>query len=84
MKSLVRDVIELLKDGKWHTVAEIHRETRLQEVKIGILAEFLAAYSFLQLDREERRAKISKVFAEFLEESDKLECHTDINDSRLR
>jgi len=84
LKSLVHDVIELLKDGRWHTVAEIHRETNLQEVKIGILAEFLAAYSFLHLDREEKRAKLSKVFAEFLKESDKLEFHTDINASRLR
>lgn len=69
MQSQVEHVVELLKDGKWHTVEEISRKTSLHEFKIEILTDLLADYSFIEYNPKERKAKSSKVFAEFLKKT---------------
>jgi len=60
------NVIELLKDGKWHTIEEIRKKTNLHEFKIEILTQFLADYSFLEFRKKEKRAKLTTIFADFL------------------
>ena len=62
-------IIELFKDGKWHTLKEICQKSRMYELKIEILTDFLANYSFIELDCKEKKAKSSKAFAEFLEKT---------------
>lgn len=92
MKSQIEYMIDSMKDGKWHTMIEISQKTKLHELKIVILAEFLAAYTFLHLDKAERRARLSEVFTDFLQESEKCECdnqnvsegYADIKASKLR
>lgn len=66
MSHAVDTVIEVLEDGRWHTIREISRKTKVNDFKIEVLATFLADYSFLDLNRREKKAKLSKVFAEFL------------------
>ncbi len=66
MSHAVDTVIEVLEDGRWHTIREISRKTKVNDFKIEVLAAFLADYSFLDLNRREKKAKLSKVFAEFL------------------
>jgi len=66
MQSQIDKIIELLKDGKWHSIKEISQKSKIHEFKIEILAHFLADYSFLKLNKKEREAKLSEVFAEFL------------------
>ncbi len=66
MKPKTESIIELLRDGKWHTLEEISRKTRLHEFKIEILTDFLADYSFIEFNKKERRAKSSKAFTDFL------------------
>lgn len=62
----MESVLEALKDGKWHTIREISQEARMPEFKIEIIADFLADYSFLELNKKERRAKVSSIFLDFL------------------
>lgn len=66
MQPQIENVIELLKDGKWHTIREISQRTKLHEFKIEVLTDFLADYSFLEFNKEKGRAKLSKIFADFL------------------
>jgi hypothetical protein len=66
VKATTEILIELLKDGKWHTLEEMSRRARLHEFKVQVLAEFLADYSFLELNKKERRARSSKAFETFL------------------
>ncbi|MGB9135582.1 MAG: hypothetical protein WCC63_08415 [Candidatus Bathyarchaeia archaeon] len=66
MKPKIESIIELLRDGKWHTLEEISRKTELHEFKIEILTDFLADYSFIEFNKKERRAKSSKAFTDFL------------------
>jgi hypothetical protein len=92
LTSQVDNVIDALKDGQWHTMIEISQKTKLHELKIVILAEFLAAYTFLHLDKEERRARLSEGFTVFLQDTEKDEGnaphmpkgYTDIKASKLR
>ncbi|MCW3986043.1 MAG: hypothetical protein NWE91_06520 [Candidatus Bathyarchaeota archaeon] len=72
MQPQINNAIELLRDGKWHTLREISQKTRLHEFKIEILADFLADYSFLKLNRKDKKAKLSKTFLEFLKKTQQL------------
>ncbi len=73
MQQQIDKVIELLKDGKWHTIKEVSQKSKLHEFKIEILADFLADYSFLELNKKEKKAKLSKAFAEFLKKTRQLQ-----------
>lgn len=76
MHSQIDNIVELLKDGKWHTVKEISRESKIHEFKIEILTNFLAGYSFLELNKKEKKAKSSRVFAEFLKKAQRIRTST--------
>lgn len=65
-------IIELFKDGKWHTLKEICQKTRMYELKIEILTDFLANFSFIELNHKQKKAKSSEAFAEFLRKTTKL------------
>jgi len=67
------EVIGLLMDGKWHSFSEISQEINVHESKIEILTDFLADYSFLQLKKKEKKAKLTKAFEEFLKSIEDLE-----------
>ena len=60
-------------DGKWHSFGEISREININESKIETLTDFLADYSFLQLKKKEKKAKLTKAFEEFLKRIEDLE-----------
>jgi len=66
MRVQIDNLVELLRDGKWHTMKEISQKTNLHEFRLEILTRFLADYSFLELDIKERKARLSKSFAQFL------------------
>ncbi|MCK4478520.1 hypothetical protein KAU88_08360 [Candidatus Bathyarchaeota archaeon] len=72
MQPQINSAIELLRDGKWHTLKEISQKTKLHEFKIEILADFLADYSFLELNRKDKKAKLSKTFLGFLKKTQQL------------
>ena len=76
MQLQIDKVVELLKDGKWHTIKEISQKSKLHEFKIEILTDFLADYSFLKLNKKERKAKLSEVFVEFLKKIRRLQKAT--------
>jgi hypothetical protein len=45
---------------------EIAERTRLSELKIRIVTEFLAKYDFIELDRKNGKIRISRSLAKFL------------------
>jgi hypothetical protein len=84
MHAQIDNVVELLKDGKWHSIAEISRKTKLNEFKVEILADFLADYSFLELNKKEKKAKLSRAFIDFLKKAPGTHSYADMSASRLR
>lgn len=66
MQPRVDLVFELLKDCKWHAILEISQKTEMHQFKIEILAGFLSDYSFLKLDKKEKKVKLSEAFAQLV------------------
>lgn len=76
MQSSIDKIINLLQDGKWHTIKELSQKSRVHDFKIEMLTDFLADYSFVKLDKKEGKAKLSESFAEFLKKAQKLRSST--------
>ena len=66
--SAIDDVLELLRDGRWHDVREAGKKSRLHESKVEIILGFLAKYKFIVLNKERQKAKLTPAMLRFLKE----------------
>jgi predicted transcriptional regulator len=71
--STIDQILQLLKDGKWHDVNEIAEKTALPQSKIKLAFEFLNEYDFAQLKENNESAKLKPSIIEFVEEIQRLE-----------
>ncbi len=62
-------ILELLMDGKWHSVAELLKQTGLPSDKIRTTLEFLKEYDFVVFDGNGKRVKLEHRAREFLTET---------------
>jgi len=58
--------MDLLEDGTWHSLTEIGEKSGLHEFKLEILANFLAEYDFMELDKAERKVRLAASIVDFL------------------
>ena len=70
------EILEPLKDGKWHTLKEINKEVGLTEDKLEAIVGFFAEYKFVQLDRKRRRAKLTPSVLEFFTKTQQINCES--------
>ena len=70
--SAIDDVLELLKNGRWHDVREVVKMSRLHESKVEIVLGFLAEYKFIALNKEQQKAKLNPTMLKFLKEIQRL------------
>jgi hypothetical protein len=61
--------LELLSDGKWHGTEELLLKLELDERKLQLLTAFLGNYDFVQIDKKNRKVKISKDFRKLAAQS---------------
>jgi len=54
--------LEILKDGKWHSLDALMDELRLPKKVIERVLRFLAEFGFIRLDEEAQRVKIDREF----------------------
>ena len=67
MHQKVDSLIELLKDGKWHTTQELSLKTNISESRIQKITDFLADYSLIELCRSNKhRIRARFMFRDFL------------------
>ena len=71
--STIDDILWLLKDGKWHNLEEITINLALPKTKTDLAVSFLAEYNFIQLNKNNERAKLQPSTLEFLNEIQQLE-----------
>jgi len=64
--SYIDDILVALKSGEWHNLKEISKMTRLPERKVKLLANFLAEYDFVELDKEEQQIRLTHSLFDFL------------------
>jgi len=50
--------LEILKDGKWHSLDALMDELRLPKKVVERVLRFLAEFEFIRLDEEKQRVKI--------------------------
>jgi len=69
----IDEVLELLKNGKWHSLNEVMEKSRLSEFKAETVVNFLAEYNLIQLDREREKARLTPPTLSFLEKIQRVE-----------
>lgn len=57
--TVVDEVLELLKDGKWHDIEETIKRLRVDAIVVQRVAAFLAQYEFIQLDKNHRKVRLT-------------------------
>ncbi len=54
------EFIEVLLDGKWHSILEISDKLQLEEGEVRDIASFLSTYGFVKLDRDRTMVRIDE------------------------
>ena len=62
-------MVDILKNGQWHTLEDITNKAKLPKLKTNKILEFLADYNFINLDSEHEKAKVTPSLMEFLKEN---------------
>lgn len=62
----IAGVLEILNDGKWHTLEGIRREMNLNKNQIQQIAGFLEEYEFAAIDETKKKMKIEEAVRKFL------------------
>ena len=65
----IAEVLEMLEDGKWHTLKEMQEKIKLSENKIQRIVEFLEEYGFVLMDEEKGWVKLDETVKEFLRQT---------------
>jgi len=65
----IDEVVDLIKDGQWHTLEDIVTKATLPELKTNKILEFLADYNFIHLDSRHKKAKVTHSLMKFLKEN---------------
>ncbi len=66
-------IFDLLEDGKWHSFTEITDKSCLHEFKLEIIANFLAEYDFVRLDKTKRKVRLVVSTMDFLKKIKQIE-----------
>lgn len=65
----IAEVLEMLEDGKWHTLKEMQEKIKLSENKVQQIVEFLKEYGFVLMDEEKGWVKLDETVKEFLRQT---------------
>jgi len=69
----IDEILDMLKNGKWHNLKEISEKTQLQELKVEMLTNFLAEYDFIALNRKQDKTRLTPPLLDFLRKVRDLE-----------
>lgn len=66
-KQDIDKLLYMLKDGEWHTTAEMMDEIKIEEYKVKLLLSFLQEFQFIRVDKKKSRIRLNPSMKEFLE-----------------
>jgi len=72
----IDEILEVLKDGKWHDLSEIVGKLRLHEFEFRTIMSFLAEYNFIDLDMQHQKLKLTYSVLNFLQKIQRIERET--------
>jgi len=64
--SKMANILELLSDGRWHTLDEIQERMKIGEPQLERITAFFKEYNFTVNDEEKKKIKLNKIAQEFL------------------
>ncbi|MEM3377565.1 MAG: hypothetical protein QW674_01290 [Candidatus Bathyarchaeia archaeon] len=59
-------MLELLADGEWHEIVELHQRLGLDACTVEEVMAFLCEYAFVQIDGERGRVRVNPDFKKLL------------------
>ena len=62
-------ILELLNDGKWHSLDEVRLKTELKENEVQQIVEFLKEYNFIILKGTKEAVRIEEAARRLLTQS---------------
>ena len=62
-------ILDLLSDGKWHSISELTEKLRLAGCEVEPRLEFLSEFDLAKFDVEDGKVRINKDFLKLLESS---------------
>jgi hypothetical protein len=68
MLSTIDEILMFLKDGRWHDLEEITEKCLISESKVKMIFSFLREYSFVKVNKTERKAKLCPQMINFIDE----------------
>ena len=70
---IIDAVLSLLKDGKWHNLAEIAKKLPSHEFRVEMIVRFLSDYGFVEFDKKGQKVKLNSLTREFIDEIHSVE-----------
>jgi len=71
--SEINQFLELLADDKWHDLSRVAEKLRLHELRVELIASFLAEYELVSLDKEGKRIRLAPSVLRFLKKIKPIE-----------
>jgi hypothetical protein len=62
-------LLEVLGDGKWHEIEQLHQLMNLYDCEIKEIMEFLNKYDFAEIDDAKKRVRLNKDFQKILSQN---------------
>jgi DNA-binding IclR family transcriptional regulator len=62
----IDEILDVLKNGKWHDLKEISEKTQLHGLEVELLTNFLAEYDFIKLNKKENKTRLTSSLLDFL------------------
>jgi len=62
----IDDILDVLKNGKWHDLKEISEKTQLHGLEVELFTNFLAEYDFIKLNKKEHKTRLTSSLLDFL------------------
>ena len=59
-------ILEVLNDGRWHTVEEVQMKTGLDKKRMQRVTAFLKEFDFITTDAAEKEISLTEAVREFL------------------
>ena len=59
-------ILEILKDGKWHSIKELTDKTKLHEFKLQMIIDFLTNFNFAEIRKQSGEIKLTREFLKII------------------
>jgi len=57
--SAIDDVVDLLKNGEWHSLQDLSKDLKLTPEKLQQIIQFLKSLDLIKLDEKQQKAQIN-------------------------